>query len=201
MARWFDLAAAPTPLTAPTQPLPLLGPGRITLFTGPSGSGKSLALRRLMEQARRQGPVIDIEAIPLPRRPCVDQFGRDLQGACDLLCRVGLGEARTWLLCPHELSDGQRWRLRLARGLFGVMRSGGRARKQGMAPPPALLASDEFCAVLDRVSAAVVARCLRRTIDRLCRVGVPVSAAVATSHDDLEPALLPDEVVRCDFEW
>jgi ABC-type ATPase with predicted acetyltransferase domain len=61
-----------------------------------------------------------------------------------------------------------------------------------------LLVCDEFAVLLDRVSAATVARSLRRAIDRLGRVGVPLAAAVATSHDDLRPALLPDRVRWCE---
>jgi ABC-type ATPase with predicted acetyltransferase domain len=54
---------------------------------------------------------------------------------------------------------------------------------------------DEFAAVLDRVSAAIVARALRRAID-----ATPgLSAVVATSHDDLGLALRPDTLIRCDF--
>ncbi len=64
--------------------------------------------------------------------------------------------------------------------------------------PRTLLVADEFCAVLDRVCACVVARAFRRTIDRLHRVDVPLCAVVATSHTDLQAALLPDEVVWCE---
>ena len=59
----------------------------------------------------------------------------------------------------------------------------------------AILVADEFCAVLDRISAKVVARCLRKTINAQREI----AAIVATSHDDLEAALEPDLVVCCDF--
>jgi ABC-type ATPase with predicted acetyltransferase domain len=58
-----------------------------------------------------------------------------------------------------------------------------------------VLVADEFAAVLDRVTAMVVARALRRAID----ASAGLCAVVASSHDDLEAALLPDVVVRCDF--
>ncbi|MEL7239943.1 MAG: hypothetical protein AAGK78_13890 [Planctomycetota bacterium] len=61
-----------------------------------------------------------------------------------------------------------------------------------------LLVADEFAAVLDRTTAKLVARALRRTVDRLSRVGVPVAAVVATSHDDLVDALCPDTAHWCD---
>src|SRR5205085_438875 len=106
------------------------------------------------------------------------------QDALRSLSRVGLAEVWTYLRTPAELSEGQRWRLRLALALVSPTRC-----------PRTILACDEFAAKLDRVSASVVARTLRRTI---CGSG-KVSAIVATSHDDLIRALEPDVIVRCDF--
>jgi hypothetical protein len=85
-----------------------------------------------------------------------------------------------------------------------------------------ILACDEFAALLDRITACVVARSLRKTIDALARDcpsgskrdrGAPAAfgasaslgasgapgVIVATSHDDLIRALAPDVVVQCDF--
>ena len=204
MAEWFGLPVEPTAAAANVNlelppGLALPAPGRILLITGPSGAGKSVLLRRLLDEAGQTSSpirVLDVSRVRLAEVPCVDQLGSDLSLALDLLCRVGLGEAFTCLRLPSELSDGQRWRLRLAVCIRKAIsrRSGNEQAKQ-----PVLFIADEFCAVLDRVSAAVVARSLRRTIDRLCRVGLPLSAVVASSHDDLEPALLPDAVARCDF--
>jgi hypothetical protein len=165
--------------------------GRILLITGPSGSGKSHLMRSLLATAP-PASVIDVANLALPPVPCVDQFGQSLPAALALLNRVGLGEARTYISLPAELSDGQRWRLRLA---IAIHRAGAHHRRGR----PVFLAADEFCAVLDRVTACVVARSLRRTISALATGETPMSAVVATSHDDLEPALLPDDVVRCDF--
>ena len=174
--------------------------GQILLVVGASGAGKSTLLRRLVAGAGQDAAVIDVARVRLRRAACVDQFGGRRPGrvpfALDLLARVGLAEAHTYLRRPAELSDGQRWRLRLAVALARCMTLHARG---GTASTPTLLVADEFAAVLDRVSAAVVARSLRRSIDRLSRVGVGVAALLATSHDDLEAALLPDAVARCDF--
>jgi ABC-type ATPase with predicted acetyltransferase domain len=58
-----------------------------------------------------------------------------------------------------------------------------------------ILISDEFAALLDRVTAAIVARCLRRAISASDNLG----AIVATSHEDLMGALAPDTIIHCDF--
>jgi len=73
--------------------------------------------------------------------------------------------------------------LKLALGLEKSGRKGG------------ILICDEFAAVLDRVTAKVVARCLRRAVSADARIG----AVVATSHEDLIEALSADVVVQCDF--
>lgn len=215
VAEWFGLLPEParepsaverslaSQLPAPPAGLALPAAGQILLIVGPSGGGKSALLRQLVARSRNVLPsapmVLDVDRVRLGRVPCVDQFGPDLQLALDLLSRVGLGEAYTYLRLPEELSDGQRWRLRLAVRLGQAMRRHRSMRIGAAGRRSLVLQADEFCAVLDRVSAAVVARSLRRTIDRLWRVGLPIGAVVVTSHDDLEPALLPDVVARCDF--
>ena len=192
-----DLAAPALLNIPPGLGLPLAG--HILLITGPSGAGKSTLLRRLASSAPPDVAVIDVNAIALAPVACVDQFGHELAGALDLLNRVGLGEACTYLRQPAELSDGQRWRLRLAVALHRAMGMHDRRHAPPARASAIVLAADEFCAVLDRVSAAVVARALRRTIDRLCRAGLPIAAMLATSHEDLERALRPDQLAHCDF--
>ena len=198
-------AAAEAQRQIDDEPDDLPGPGQIVLFNGPSGGGKSTRLRRLADDAvSRDYRVVHVGRLRLKPLACVDQFGtsgdeeRDLAYAAGRLAQVGLGEARVLLRPPALLSDGQRWRLRLAVAISQAMRRHGRARRLGQASPCELLVIDEFCAVLDRVTAAVVARSLRRTVERLTRVGAPVAAVVATSHDDLREALLPDRVVWCE---
>jgi ABC-type ATPase with predicted acetyltransferase domain len=163
--------------------------GAITLITGPSGAGKSSLLRRLRRCARRDGCAtwIDLTRLRLPMSiPVVDCFHPDdpLTDVLLDLGRVGLGEAWSYLRTPRELSEGQRWRLRLALAI--------RAAASGEG---SILVADEFAALLDRVTAAVVARCLRRTIASVPRI----SAIVATSHEDLVDALKPDVIAYCDF--
>ena len=198
-------ARAPRPAPPrPTDPeLRALLPdaGQVLLITGPSGGGKSSLLRELLRVAQDASaqparPTIDLTRIGVPDDAhVVDCFGDSaaLDEVLSRLSRVGLAEVWTFLRTPAELSDGQRWRLRLAIALHQVA-----GAPSGLATSPAILACDEFGAILDRVTACVVARALRRVIDS-ADVRERAGAIVATSHDDLTRALQPDVVALCDF--
>jgi len=157
--------------------------GTVTLITGASGSGKSSLLRKI-----RSARWVDVDRVRMPKRAVVDCFGEEeLERVLLRLGRVGLGEVWTYLRKPGELSEGQRWRLKLAMAL----RRCERRRAGGVK----VLVADEFAAVLDSVTAHVVARCLSRTV----RSAKDVAAVVASSREDLVEALRPDVIVRCDF--
>jgi ABC-type ATPase with predicted acetyltransferase domain len=113
-----------------------------------------------------------------------------LEEGLRMLSRVGLGEAHSYLLRPSQLSDGQRWRLRLAMAVYRA----GRAT-EGKNAGAVCIVADEFGAILDRVTALVVARALRRAVDE----NEGVCAIVASCREDLGEALRPNRVVRCDF--
>src|SRR5689334_14613810 len=102
--------------------------GKLILIAGASGSGKSTLLRALRRGRGRQRRChwIDLGKIRLVDRPVidliVDALGSREEAAAiveglELLSRVGLSEVWTYLRRPRELSEGQRWRLRLALAL------------------------------------------------------------------------------------
>jgi len=190
VARWFGLPIEIERNVIPAEPPPqtpvLLDAGEIVLITGASGSGKSTLLRRIAHDLELAGQcVIDLANLPLPDAPVVDCFPDvPLEAALAMLGRMGLGEAWTYLRTPTELSDGQRWRLRLALAVHTASRHRN-----------AVLVCDEFAALLDRLTAAVVSRAIRKLID----ASPVLSAVVATCHDDVIKPLKPDRIVRCDF--
>jgi GNAT superfamily N-acetyltransferase len=174
--------------------------GRLVLLVGPSGSGKSTALTSLITEARRTRPVhvVDrpaLDALATRTRPIVDCFRADLPVALRTLAAFGLADATLFPYSPSLLSDGQRWRLALAIAAERV--DAGRART------PALVAIDEFAAVLDRPTAQSTAAGLRRWLNRLaaadCAAARAPDVVVATAHADLELALRPDIIIEFDL--
>lgn len=148
-------------------------PGEVVYITGGSGAGKSVLLRMLKE---RMAGAIDLSTEPIPQaKPLIDCFDEGLQESLSWLSMAGLSDAFAILRNPEQLSDGQRYRFRLALAL---------SRR------PKVICIDEFCAALDRVTAAVIAHNVRRYADRFGTTFI-----VATSHDDLLEDLCPDVVV------
>lgn len=158
--------------------------GEVALFTGPSGAGKSTLLREAERALRARGVrVVRLEDVALRDRPCVDLLGRSVDEAVRALARVGLGEAECFLRRPGELSDGQRWRLRLAMAID-------RATRDPAAR--AALVIDECCATLDPCSTLAACATLRRAVRRT----PGLRALCAGANMLLERALRPDVVVR-----
>lgn len=148
--------------------------GDVVYITGQSGSGKSLALHELKVQMSAKGlQVSDIDEVPLDAtKPLIDQIGRDTSAALNLLSIAGLNDAYLFVRKPQELSDGQRYRFKLAK----LIESGAK-----------VWIADEFLAVLDRTTAKVIAFNLQKIARKM-----GATLMVATTHTDMVPDLAPN---------
>ncbi len=154
-------------------------PGDVVYVTGESGGGKSLLLRDIEDGLRRHSefrPVLNFSSIRVdPGERAIEGVGRDVAEAMEVLSAVGLGEAYLFLRRYDELSDGQKFRYKMAKAL---------------ARNPKTLIVDEFCSNLDRTTAKVLAFLTQRWCRRR-----GMTLVVATAHDDLSEDLGPDVLV------
>lgn len=148
--------------------------GDVVYITGQSGSGKSLLLRELRDQMRAEGKnVVDLDQVTVdPNTPLISQIGKNTNDAIRILGVAGLNDAYLFVRKPGELSDGQRYRFRLAKAI-----------ETGAD----VWVADEFMAVLDRTAAKVIAYSLQKTARR-----AGATVIVATTHSDMVADLGPD---------
>jgi ABC-type ATPase with predicted acetyltransferase domain len=169
--------------------------GDIVYITGPSGAGKSVLLRE-MQAAAADEERISVEDIELPSdKAVIDCVGsspvaRDSSlkprvtgyesrmttiEALSLLSYAGLSDVFCMLNAPANLSEGQKYRFRLACALASGKK---------------FVFADEFCSNLDRITAAVIAYNVRRFAKRN-----GVTFFLASAHEDILADLQPDVLV------
>lgn len=154
--------------------------GDLVYVTGDSGGGKTLLLRAFKDYFGEEAVSLDEVQIN-PEETLVEGVGKDVKEAIEILSLCGLNDAFLFLRRFKELSDGQKYRYKLAKLVD---------RKD-----KAVWVVDEFCASLDRVMAKVVAYLFQKVARKLGKTVV-----VATAHDDLFEDFQPDVLVRKEFE-
>jgi ABC-type ATPase with predicted acetyltransferase domain len=161
-----------------------LSAGDICYITGASGCGKSVLLREFYN-ALADSEKINIDDIPLPDdKTCVDCInppgappgsGTEFLETLGTLCNAGLSDVFCILNCPANLSDGQKYRYRIAKAIVSDKK---------------FIFADEFCSSLDRITAIVVSVNIRKFAKKSGKIFI-----LASSHDDLLSDLLPEVII------
>ena len=150
--------------------------GDIIYITGPSGAGKTILLKEL-EKSIPSPKRVNLSKIKLPRdRSLVDCINADLITSLQILGIAGLSDCFCILNQPANLSDGQKYRFRLAMALA--------AKKK-------FVFADEFCAALDRITAASIAYNIHKFAKKTGTIFI-----LASSHNDLLVDLSPDVLIE-----
>lgn len=147
-----------------------IGTADIVYITGESGSGKSVLLRALEKDLGDQAVSMKDIEIDI-RKPLIDCIGKTVEEGLELLSRVGLNDAFLFIRRYSQLSDGQKYRYRIAKLI--------ESEKQ-------FWVMDEFCATLDRDTAKIVAYNLQKLARQEGK-----AVLVATTHTDLFEDLNP----------
>ncbi len=155
-----------------------IGPKDIVYITGDSGSGKSVLLRAIRVDLGEEA--IDLTEVQVdPEKPLIETVGATVEQGLELLSKVGLNDAFLFLRTYSQLSDGQKYRYRIAK----LIESG----KQWWL-------MDEFAACLDRDTAKIIASNLQKLARQQGRAVI-----AATTHSDLFEDLKPSVLVHKRF--
>lgn len=173
-------------------------PGSVVLICGPSGAGKTTLLsilRHRLEEASYspsgfrgrlttpKEPSVSVLAPLSGTRPLVNSLGAvSFEQALFALNVSGLAEAHLYVKRFVELSNGQRYRAMIARLI---------------ASDADVWVADEFCANLDPITAAIVARNLKRCAKSLGVTALLAAANWGTFIDELQP----DVVIHLRAPW
>lgn len=155
-----------------------ISPTDVVYVSGDSGSGKSVLLHAI--KADLGDEAVDLSEVAVDAdKPLIETVGATVEAGLRLLSTVGLNDAFLFLRTYSQLSDGQKYRYRIAK----LIESG----KQWWL-------MDEFAACLDRDTAKIIAFNLQKIARQQGKAVV-----AATTHSDLLMDLAPSVHVHKRF--
>jgi energy-coupling factor transporter ATP-binding protein EcfA2/GNAT superfamily N-acetyltransferase len=154
--------------------------GDLIYVTGDSGGGKTLLLKAFKNYFGDEAIALDELQID-PEETLIEGVGKDVKEAIEVLSLCGLNDAFLFLRRFKELSDGQKYRYKLAKLV--------NCREK------TVWVVDEFSAALDRVMAKIVAFLFQKIARKLKKTVI-----VATTHGDLIEDFQPNVIVEKGFE-
>lgn len=150
----------------------LIGEDDIVYITGDSGSGKSALLRAIEKVLGKRA--MNISNVEIDEgKPLIETVGESVSEGLEILSRVGLNDAMLFVRRYNELSDGQKYRYRLAK----LIKSDAQ-----------FWVADEFCSTLDRDTAKIVAFNAQK-LARRERKGLIVATCNQDLLEDLGPTV------------
>jgi len=155
-----------------------IGPRDVVYVTGDSGSGKSVLLRAIKKDLGDEA--IDMADVHVESdKPLIETVGATVEEGLELLSKVGLNDAFLFLRTYDQLSDGQKYRYRLAKFI--------ESKRQWWL-------IDEFAAPLDRDTARIIAFNLQKIARQQGKAVI-----AATTHRDLIGDLKPSVLIQKRF--
>lgn len=167
----FDIAPSPKSTVSYDLKIPIEDfDWNVGVIVGPSGCGKTTIASELF------GDVFDQKFDWDPTKSIVDSFPKSMsiKDVTGLLSSVGFSSPPNWLRPFHVLSNGEQFRVTIARGL---------------AESPDLLVVDEFTSVVDRTVAQIGSAAIAKAVRRRKQKFVAVAC-----HYDILDWLQPDWV-------
>lgn len=168
MEGMFDVSPSQKSQEQWTVHLDLPGVWNIGLIVGPSGSGKTTVAREIFGQHMAQAWSWPDDKSLLDGFPT----GMSIKEIVDLLSSVGFSSPPSWVRPFHVLSNGEQFRVNMARTL---------------AEMKDLAAVDEFTSVVDRTVAQIGSAAIAKTVRRRNQKFIAVSC-----HYDIAEWLEPD---------
>jgi ParB-like chromosome segregation protein Spo0J/ABC-type transport system involved in cytochrome c biogenesis ATPase subunit/N-acetylglutamate synthase-like GNAT family acetyltransferase len=154
--------------------------GDLIYLTGDSGGGKTLLLKAFKRFFGDEA--IELDGLNIdPEETLIEGVGADVKEAIEILSLCGLNDAFLFLRKYKELSDGQKYRYRLAKLIDNKEKS--------------VWILDEFCATLDRVMARIIAYLVQKVARKYGKTVI-----VATTHQDLLEDFQPNIIVDKGYE-